>query len=87
MSASAPTRAAAAPAPGEGRVVAGVPPFDAGRLDALLGEAGVDAVVTTSRQAAQCMLGGYSFPSSTTATRSASAATCPSWSTCAAARS
>ena len=41
------------PRPGEERVVPGVPPFDAARLDALLGEADADAVVTTSRQAAQ----------------------------------
>ena len=53
---------AAPPQPGEGRVVPGVPPFDADRLDALLAEADVDAVVTTSRQAAQYLLGGYSFP-------------------------
>ena len=51
-----------APQPGEERVVPGVPPFDAARLDALLAEEGVDAVVTTSRQAAQYLLGGYSFP-------------------------
>ncbi|TDH59739.1 aminopeptidase P family protein [Dankookia rubra] len=44
------------------RVVQGRPPFDASRLDSLLGAADVDAVVTTSRQAAQYMLGGYSFP-------------------------
>lgn len=53
---------AASPEPGEGRVVPGVPPFDAARLDALLAEQDVDAVVTTSRQAAQYMLGGYAFP-------------------------
>ena len=49
-------------APGEERVAPGVPPFDTARLDALLGEADVDAVITTSRQAAQYMLGGYTFP-------------------------
>lgn len=48
--------------PGEVRVVPGTPPFDAARLDALLAEDDVDAVVTTSRQAAQYMLGGYTFP-------------------------
>lgn len=51
----------AAAEPGEERVVPGVPPFDAARLDALLAEQDVDAVVTTSRQSAQYMLGGYSF--------------------------
>jgi Xaa-Pro aminopeptidase len=50
------------PAPGEERVAPGVPPFAPARLDALLGEADVDAVITTSRQAAQYMLGGYTFP-------------------------
>jgi Xaa-Pro aminopeptidase len=53
---------ASPPQPGEGRVVPGTPPFDAARLDALLAEADVDAVVTTSRQAAQYLLGGYTFP-------------------------
>jgi Xaa-Pro aminopeptidase len=50
-----------APQPGEDRVVPGVPPFDAARLDALLGEADADAVVATSRQAQNYLLGGYSF--------------------------
>jgi Xaa-Pro aminopeptidase len=57
----APGGDAAPPQPGEERVVPGVPPFDAARLDALLAEQDVDAVVTTSRQAAQYLLGGYSF--------------------------
>lgn len=50
-----------APQPGEDRVVPGVPPFDAARLDALLGEVDADAVVATSRQAQNYLLGGYSF--------------------------
>ena len=50
------------PDAGAERVAPGVPPFDAARLDALLAEQDVDAVVTTSRQAAQYMLGGYTFP-------------------------
>jgi Xaa-Pro aminopeptidase len=62
MSATMQSQSAAAPVPGEERVVQGTPPFDAGRLDSLLEAADVDAVVTTSRQAAQYMLGGYSFP-------------------------
>ncbi|WP_431271322.1 M24 family metallopeptidase [Dankookia sp. P2] len=61
MSATMQSRAIA-PGPAEDRVVQGRPPFDTARLDALLGEADVDAVVTTSRQASQYMLGGYSFP-------------------------
>jgi Xaa-Pro aminopeptidase len=53
---------AAAPQPGDERVAEGVPPFDAEHLDALLEAEDADAVVTTSRQAAQYLLGGYSFP-------------------------
>lgn len=62
MSATMQSQPAAAPIPKDERVVQGTPPFDAGRLDSLLEAADVDAVVTTSRQAAQYMLGGYSFP-------------------------
>ena len=62
MSATAQSHSDSVPLPQGERVVPGTPPFDAGRLDALLEAADVDAVVTTSRQAAQYMLGGYSFP-------------------------
>src|SRR5277367_1450516 len=36
-------------------------PFDAGRLDALMDEAGIDALVVTSRHNIQYLLGGYRF--------------------------
>lgn len=52
---------AALPDTGETRIMPGVPPFDAARLDALLAEADIDAVVATSRHSVQYMLGGYSF--------------------------
>lgn len=39
----------------------GVAPFDTARLDALMEEAGLDAVVATSRHAVQYLLGGYWF--------------------------
>ena len=53
---------AATQVPQYNQVVPGSPPFDTSRLDTLLEAADVDAVVTTSRQASQYMLGGYSFP-------------------------
>ncbi|MBL6078126.1 aminopeptidase P family protein [Belnapia sp. T18] len=52
----------AAPAPEGSPASTQRPPFDTARLDRLLAEADVDAVVTTSRQASHYMLGGYSFP-------------------------
>ena len=36
-------------------------PFDAGRLDALMDEAGIDALVVTSKHNIQYLLGGYRF--------------------------
>ncbi len=36
-------------------------PFDAGRLDALLEEAGIDALIVTSKHNIQYLLGGYRF--------------------------
>ena len=36
-------------------------PFDAGRLDALLDEAGIDVLVATSKHNVQYLLGGYRF--------------------------
>jgi len=36
-------------------------PFDAGRLDALMDEAGIDALVVTSKHTIQYLLGGYRF--------------------------
>jgi Xaa-Pro aminopeptidase len=36
-------------------------PFDAGRLDALMEEAGIDALVVTSKHNIQYLLGGYRF--------------------------
>ncbi len=39
----------------------GVAPFDTARLDALMEEAGLDALVATSRHSVQYMLGGYYF--------------------------
>lgn len=62
MSASMQSQPTTSLVPKDGNVVQGTPPFDAARLDSLLEAADVDAVVTTSRQAAQYMLGGYSFP-------------------------
>jgi Xaa-Pro aminopeptidase len=38
----------------------GIPPFDAGRLDRLLGDASIDAVVATSRHNVRYLLGSYS---------------------------
>ena len=37
------------------------PPFDSARLDALLDEAGMDAVVICSKHNIQYLLGGYRF--------------------------
>src|ERR1700753_4071214 len=37
------------------------PPFDSARLDALLDEAGMDAVVISSKHNIQYLLGGYRF--------------------------
>jgi Xaa-Pro aminopeptidase len=39
----------------------GVAPFDTARLDALMEEAGLDALVATSRHSVQYLLGGYYF--------------------------
>ena len=36
-------------------------PFDAGRLDALMEEAGIDALIVTSKHNIQYLLGGYRF--------------------------
>src|SRR5947209_13776730 len=36
-------------------------PFDTARLDDLLGEAGIDVLVTTSKHNVQYLLGGYRF--------------------------
>ncbi len=46
-----------------GKTTAGPPPipFDAGRLDALMDEAGIDALVVTSKHNIQYLLGGYRF--------------------------
>lgn len=41
--------------------VAGAPPFDADRLDALLDAAGIDVLVATSKHNVQYLLGGYRF--------------------------
>ncbi|RAI61089.1 M24 family metallopeptidase [Roseicella frigidaeris] len=60
--ATPPAAGRAAAGPGSGTVTPGTAPFDTQRLDDLLAAADVDAVVTTSRQAAQYLLGGYSFP-------------------------
>jgi Xaa-Pro aminopeptidase len=38
-----------------------VPPFDTSRLDALLEEAGLDAVLVTSKHSIQYLLGGYRY--------------------------
>ena len=38
-----------------------VPPFDTGRLDALLEEAGLDAILVTSKHNIQYLLGGYRY--------------------------
>src|SRR4051812_16764846 len=40
---------------------AGGPPFDASRLDRLMGEHGVDAVLVTSKHNIQYLLGGYRY--------------------------
>jgi Xaa-Pro aminopeptidase len=48
--AAAPTTVAAAPIP-----------FDSGRLDALMEEAGIDALIVTSKHNIQYLLGGYRF--------------------------
>lgn len=39
----------------------GNPPFDAGRLDRLMEEAGLDALLVTSKHSIQYLLGGYRF--------------------------
>ena len=46
-----------------GKTTAGPPPipFDASRLDALMEEAGIDALVVTSKHNIQYLLGGYRF--------------------------
>jgi len=46
-----------------GKTTAAPPPipFDAGRLDALMEEAGIDALVVTSKHNIQYLLGGYRF--------------------------
>src|SRR5580692_4730372 len=41
--------------------MAAPPPFDAGRLDELMAEAGLDALVLTSKHNIQYLLGGYRF--------------------------
>ena len=53
-------------------------PFDAGRLDALMEEAGIDALIVTSKHNIQYLLGGYRSSSSIISTPSASAAICRS---------
>src|SRR5271166_5053169 len=48
--------------PAEAAAAASRPiPFDAGRLDALMEEAGIDALVVTSKHNIQYLLGGYRF--------------------------
>ena len=39
----------------------GKPPFDTGRLDRLMEEAGLDALLVTSKHSIQYLLGGYRF--------------------------
>ncbi|KIZ46788.1 hypothetical protein OO17_06205, partial [Rhodopseudomonas palustris] len=36
-------------------------PFDTGKLDRLMDEAGIDVIVATSRHNVQYLLGGYRF--------------------------
>ena len=65
------------------KTTAGPPPipFDAGRLDALMDEAGIDALLVSSKHNIQYLLGGYRFFFFDHSMRSASAATCRSSST------
>ena len=60
MDAIAPSTIASSSATG---AIAAPPPipFDAGRLDALMEEAGIDALVVTSKHNIQYLLGGYRF--------------------------
>ena len=45
-----------------GAIAASPPiPFDTGRLDELMQEAGIDAIVVTSKHNIQYLLGGYRF--------------------------
>jgi Xaa-Pro aminopeptidase len=55
--------AATASAPGRAERTTAAPPipFDAARLDALMEEAGIDALVVTSKHNIQYLLGGYRF--------------------------
>ena len=41
--------------------MAGIPPFDSAKLDNLLDEAGLDAVLVTSKHNVQYLLGGYQY--------------------------
>ncbi len=50
-----------AAAPASAKPVAGTPPFDARKLDALMDAAGIDVLVATSRHNIQYLLGGYRF--------------------------
>ncbi len=43
------------------KALAGIPPFNHGKLDALLEEVGLDAVLVTSKHNIQYLLGGYRF--------------------------
>src|SRR5277367_5797902 len=60
MEAIAPPTIASSPATG---AIAAPPPipFDAGRLDTLMEDAGIDALVVTSKHNIQYFLGGYRF--------------------------
>ena len=53
-------------------------PFDSAKLDALLDDAGIDALVVTSKHNIQYLLGAIASSSSTRWMPSASAATCRS---------
>ena len=60
MDAIAPSTIASSPAT---EAIAAPPPipFDAGRLDTLMEDAGIDALVVTSKHNIQYLLGGYRF--------------------------
>ena len=45
----------------DGTSIESKPPFDTGKLDKLLDEAGIDALVVTSKHNIQYLLGGYQF--------------------------
>ena len=45
----------------DGTSIESKPPFDTGKLDKLLDEAGIDALVVTSKHNIQYLLGGYRF--------------------------